>query len=163
MPLDPAAAAAVEVEVDGGDGGAPAAQAVAALARAVLAQLEVPPPCALGVSFVSAPRMRELNASHRGRDAVTDVLSFPIDGLDPLPEGLERQLGDVVICPAQVARQAAESGVEPGLELTTMLVHGLLHLVGHDHERDAGEMLALQDALVARLERLRLPATEPAA
>jgi probable rRNA maturation factor len=70
------------------------------------------------------------------------VLAFPVDGPDVLAgwpaDGPPPELGDVVICP-----QAAE---EP---LTTLAVHGLLHLLGYDHETDDGEMLALQDRLVA--------------
>jgi probable rRNA maturation factor len=77
------------------------------------------------------------------------VLSFPIDEDDDLPVGLPRMLGDVVVCPAQVARQADEASVPPGHELATMAVHGTLHLLGFDHERDAGEMLERQDALMA--------------
>ena len=98
--------------------------------------------------------MRALNAEHRAIDEVTDVLSFPLDGLDELPPGLERQLGDVVICLAQAERQAAEAGVEPLAEVRTLVVHGLLHLLGHDHESDAGEMLARQDELNAALPLL---------
>jgi probable rRNA maturation factor len=87
----------------------------------------------LAVEFVAPDRMRELNREHRGRDAATDVLSFPIDGEVPAAAGAgPLELGDVVICP----------------ELTTdvreAVVHGALHLTGMDHERDNGEMLALQ-------------------
>ena len=105
----------------------------------------------LAVLLVDEPEMQALNREHRGRDAVTDVLSFPIDVDDELPEGLPRLLGDVVVCPAQARRQAAEGGVTGGRELTTLLVHGTLHLLGYDHEADAGEMLARQDDLVDRL------------
>ena len=104
--------------------------------------------------------MRALNAEHRGLDEVTDVLAFPLDGLDELPPGLERQLGDVVVCFAQAARQAAEAGVETLAEVRTLVVHGLLHLLGHDHESDAGEMLARQDELSAVLPRSVTPASQ---
>ena len=98
----------------------------------------------LGLMVVDAERMASINAEHRGKPTPTDVLSFPVDGPDlagwpddaPPPE-----LGDVVICPA-----AAD---EP---LVTLAVHGLLHLLGYDHESDDGEMLALQDRLVADQE-----------
>ncbi len=85
--------------------------------------------------------MAELNGRHRGRPGPTDVLSFPVDGedLDGWPdEGPPPELGDIVLCP--------DAAQEP---LTTLLVHGLLHLLGYDHESDDGEMLALQDRLVA--------------
>jgi probable rRNA maturation factor len=85
----------------------------------------------LAVEFVPPERIRELNREHRGRDAATDVLSFPVDGEGPAAAA-PLELGDVVICP----------------ELTTdvreAVVHGVLHLTGMDHENDDGEMLALQ-------------------
>jgi probable rRNA maturation factor len=90
----------------------------------------------LAVAFVDAERIAELNSEHRGKDGPTDVLSFPIDGADPDIAG-ERELGDVVICP------------EYTVDLEEAVVHGVLHLVGMDHETDTGEMLALQDQVVA--------------
>jgi probable rRNA maturation factor len=66
--------------------------------------------------------MRELKREHLGIDEATDVLSFPIDGRDPLPDGVPRQLGDVVLCPQVV-----------GDAWRRPLVHGLLHLLGYEH------------------------------
>ena len=85
----------------------------------------------VAVAFVGADEIAALNAEHRGKQGPTDVLSFPVDGDDPLALG-ERELGDVVICP------------EHTVDLTEAVVHGVLHLVGMDHETDEGEMLALQ-------------------
>jgi probable rRNA maturation factor len=79
----------------------------------------------LGVAFEPPERMRELKRDHLGIDEPTDVLSFPIDGRDPLPGGVPRQLGDVVICP-QVVGEAWRGP----------LVHGLLHLLGYEHGDD---------------------------
>ena len=124
------------------------------LALALLAAEGVGGPWALGIAFVDQSEMQALNAEHRGLDEVTDVLAFPLDGRDDLPPGLERQLGDVVVCTAQAVRQAGEAGVEPLEEMRTLVVHGLLHLLGHDHEADAGEMLARQDELRAVLPPL---------
>jgi probable rRNA maturation factor len=76
----------------------------------------------LGVAFATPSEMRELKARHLGIDEATDVLSFPVDVRDELPEGIPRQLGDVVLCPVVV-----------GEEWRRPLVHGLLHLVGYDH------------------------------
>jgi probable rRNA maturation factor len=76
----------------------------------------------LGIAFVGADEMRALKREHLGIDEATDVLSFPIDALDELPEGVPRQLGDVVICPEVV-----------GEEWRWPLVHGLLHLLGYEH------------------------------
>ena len=108
----------------------------------------------LAIELVGEPRIRELNAAHRGKDTATDVLSFPIDGAptigvaDPAgaigaetTDGVPRELGDVVICPEQTA------------DLYEAVVHGVLHLVGLDHECDDGEMLALQ-AEILRWEAL---------
>jgi probable rRNA maturation factor len=91
----------------------------------------------LAIAFVSAEEMRRLNAEHRGRDESTDVLSFPID--EGAPAAGPRELGDVIVCP-----ERAHDEVE-------VVVHGVLHLCGHDHERDHGEMLALQDRVMAEL------------
>jgi probable rRNA maturation factor len=76
----------------------------------------------LGIAFVGREEIRELKRDHLGIDEATDVLSFPIDGRDELPDGVPRQLGDAVLCP-QVTGEAWR----------TPLVHGLLHLLGYDH------------------------------
>jgi probable rRNA maturation factor len=93
----------------------------------------------LAIAFVREDQMRVLNREHRGRDAPTDVLSFPVDGAGPVTHG-PRELGDVVIC------REHTSDVEEAV------VHGVLHLCGYDHETDSGEMLELQDRIVAGLE-----------
>jgi probable rRNA maturation factor len=91
----------------------------------------------LAIEFVDAERMRELNRSHRGIDRPTDVLSFPVDGVGPAAG--PRELGDVVICREQTS------------DVVEAVVHGVLHLCGYDHETDSGEMLELQDRIVAGL------------
>jgi probable rRNA maturation factor len=92
----------------------------------------------LAIAFVDADEMQSLNRQHRDRDAPTDVLSFPVDGAGPAVAG-PRELGDVVIC-----REYTSDVVEA-------VVHGVLHLCGYDHETDSGEMLELQDRVVAEL------------
>ncbi len=90
------------------------------------------------VEFVTPARIAELNRLHRGKDGPTDVLSFPVDG----PGGAEpRELGDIVVCPPQTQ------------DLGEAIVHGMLHLLGMDHETDDGEMLALQGELLRRSAR----------
>jgi probable rRNA maturation factor len=84
----------------------------------------------LAVELVDEARIRELNREHRGKDAPTDVLAFPVDGTGPTAG--PRELGDVAICPEHCS------------DVTEAAVHGVLHLCGYDHEADAGEMLALQ-------------------
>ena len=86
----------------------------------------------LAVEIVDADRIQELNRDHRGKEEPTDVLSFPIDELGPAAG--PRELGDVAICPEYCV----------DMTLTETVVHGVLHLCGHDHETDDGEMLALQ-------------------
>jgi probable rRNA maturation factor len=91
----------------------------------------------LAVELVDAERIRGLNREHRGKDAATDVLAFPVDGAGPTAG--PRELGDVAICPEHCA------------DLTEAVVHGVLHLCGHDHEADDGEMLSTQARILARL------------
>jgi probable rRNA maturation factor len=90
----------------------------------------------LAVTFVGPDQIRDLNSKHRGKDAVTDVLSFPIDGADD-GFGDDREIGDVVICPAHTT------------DLREAVVHGVLHLVGMDHEVDDGEMLVVQKEILS--------------
>ena len=92
----------------------------------------------LAVALVAEAEIRQLNQRHRDRDRVTDVLSFPVDDHDPIGP---RELGDVVVCP------------ERADDLVEAVVHGVLHLCGYDHERDAGEMLALQEQVLESLRK----------
>ncbi len=111
----------IVVEVENRSGAEVDEDAAVELARRVLAAEEVEEG-ELGLSFVRADEMRTLKHEHLGIDEATDVLSFPLDGRDELPDGLPRALGDVVLCPEVVG----EAWRDP-------LVHGLLHLLGHDH------------------------------
>ena len=89
----------------------------------------------LGLAFVGPDEMRRLKRDHLGIDEPTDVLSFPIDGRDPVPEGVPRALGDVVLCPQVV-----------GDEWRWPLTHGLLHLLGYEHGE---EMTRREEELLA--------------
>ena len=108
------------------------------------------------VELVGERRIRALNAEHRGKDQVTDVLSFPLEdageGPGPAaaggPAGPPRLLGDVVVCARQTLRQARADSLPPALELAVLLVHGALHLLGYDHETDAGQMALRQAGLL---------------
>ena len=119
--------------------------------QAVLDDLGVDGPCSLSVCLVADDAIRALNREHRDLDEVTDVLSFPRRRPRSAASGMERELGDVVISIAQARRQAAEAGVTELEELTSLVVHGVLHLAGFDHETDAGEMFERQDRLLASL------------
>jgi probable rRNA maturation factor len=92
----------------------------------------------LSVELVDAERIQELNLEHRGVDAPTDVLAFPVDGAGPTVG--PRELGDVTVCPAYSA------------DVVEAAVHGTLHLCGMDHETDRGEMLALQARVMEGLQ-----------
>lgn len=136
-----------------GVGGAAVADIVdAVLAAEGVGEVEV------GVVLVDAFEMQEINREHRGKDEPTDVLSFPIDDDDAEDlGGVTRMLGDVVICVPVLVQQAADNDVAIGDELVDLLVHGVLHLLGYDHETDDGEMLARQDQIVASLAPIAWP------
>lgn len=132
----------VEVEIENHSGWRVDEPAAAAAVRSALAAEGVDSG-EVGLAFVDEPRIAELNAEHRGKPAATDVLSFPIDGRALIPEGVPRQLGDLVVCPAVASAE--------GTPIATLLVHGALHLVGYDHETDDGAMLARQNELLSEV------------
>jgi probable rRNA maturation factor len=118
----------VEVEVIGSDDPTLLRAAELALASAGIDEGHV------AIELVDSERIAELNGKHRGKAEPTDVLSFPVDEDRPVGAA-PRELGDVVICPEYTA------------DLPEAVIHGVLHLTGMDHERDEGEMLALQHEL----------------
>ena len=122
----------IEVEVENRSGAEVDEARVAALARRVL-EAEGVEAGELGIAFVAPEESRALKRDHLGIDEATDVLSFPLDGRQDVPEGLPRQLGDLVLCP-QVVGDAWQAP----------LVHGVLHLLGYDH---GPEMEAREAAL----------------
>jgi probable rRNA maturation factor len=111
----------IEVEVVNRSGREVDERAAAELARSVLGGEGVGS-AELGLAFVGPEESRSLKQEHLGIDEATDALAFPIDGLAARPEGMPRQLGDVVVCPEVV-----------GAEWRAPLIHALLHLVGYDH------------------------------
>jgi probable rRNA maturation factor len=120
----------ITIETSNRSGAAVAESDAEALARSVLASEGVEDG-ELGITFVSPDEIRALKQEHLGVEEVTDVLSFPLDARDELPEGVPRALGDVVLCPQVV-----------GEEWRGPLVHGLLHLLGYEHgaEMEAREL-----------------------
>jgi probable rRNA maturation factor len=120
----------VAVELENRSGAEVDEEAAVELAQRVLAAEGVDEG-ELGLSFVPPEESRALKQEHLGIDEATDVLSFPLDGRDELPDGLPRALGDLVICPQVVG----EAWRQP-------LVHGLLHLLGYDH----GEEMEAREA-----------------
>ena len=122
----------VEIDVSNRSGVDVDEDAAVSLAREVLAAEGVAQG-ELGLAFVPPDEIRGLKREHLGIDEATDVLSFPIDGKEPVPEGVPRALGDVVLCPQVV-----------GDAWRAPLVHGLLHLLGYDH---GAEMEAREEVL----------------
>lgn len=107
-------------------------------------------PVAVSVRMMGEDEMSGLNASYRGRSGATNVLSFPADEAD---ESGVRLLGDIAICTDVVAREAEEQKKPLSSHVAHMVVHGLLHLAGHDHEEEneAVEMERLETELLAML------------
>jgi probable rRNA maturation factor len=123
----------IEIEISNRSGMSVEDDAAMELAQRVLAAEGVADG-ELGISFVEPDDIRALKKEHLEIDEATDVLSFPLDGRDELPEGAPRALGDVVLCPEIV-----------GSEWRGPLVHGLLHLLGYDH----GEEMAAREQVYA--------------
>ena len=134
----------IEVQVENRSGIAVDEPAAVELVRSVLGAEGIDSG-EVGLTFVGPAESRAMKREHLGVDEATDALAFPIDGRDDLPDGLPRQLGDVVVCPQVCALEA--SSAEPttpggraatpaasrGDEWRTPLVHAVLHLVGYDH------------------------------
>jgi probable rRNA maturation factor len=121
----------IEVEVENRSGVEVDAESAVELVRRVLAAEGIDSG-ELGLAFVPPEESRALKREHLGVDEATDALAFPVDGLDQLPQGLPRQLGDVVVCPEVV-----------GAEWRAPIVHAVLHLVGYEH----GEAMEAREAL----------------
>ena len=102
------------------------------------------------VAFVSDRAMRELNRRWRGKAGTTDVLAFPAEQ-DEFEKAEGATLGDVIISVERAERQAVEHGLTLENEIEQLILHGLLHLCGYDHETDGGEMNALELRLRRRL------------
>jgi len=96
------------------------------------------------IAFVSDSKIRQLNRQFRGVDKTTDVLSFPIDD--------EGNLGDIAISVETAVRQAKENGLTLNGEIAQLILHGLLHLCGYDHESDNGEMNRVELRLRRKLK-----------
>jgi len=121
----------IEIEVDNRSGVEVDERGACELARRVLAAEGIDAG-ELGLVFVGPDESRSLKEEHLGIAEPTDALAFPIDGLDDLPAGVPRQLGDVVVCPQVV-----------GAEWRAPLVHAVLHLVGYEHGAEMEEREAL--------------------
>ncbi len=164
--------AADEQAAAAGGGGPVDLDRWATLARSVLADRNVKGDCEVSLLFVDEDAIAALNEQFLDRQGPTDVLAFPIEdepvpggrspdlggtgpGAEPDPDPLVL-LGDVVICPAVATKNAADHGVSRNDELALLVVHGLLHLLGMDHEveAEAERMEELERTLLARYHRV---------
>lgn len=119
------------------------------LAAFVLSMEDVPALTELSIALVDEDEMAQLNEQYRGIEGPTDVLSFGCDDPCPTPGDEPIMLGDVIIAPTVAERQAAELGHSVEHELDVLLVHGVLHLLGYDHEEDAdADVMAAREAAI---------------
>jgi probable rRNA maturation factor len=121
------------------------------LATFVLADQQVPEAMEVSLLFVDRDSIAELNAHHMDAEGPTDVLAFPMDLPGETRAGEPSILGDVVVCPEIAATQAPGHGTSPAAEMELLVVHGLLHLLGHDHAEpeERRRMFSLTDRLLA--------------
>jgi probable rRNA maturation factor len=98
----------------------------------------------IAILFTDDDEMREHNKTWRGQDKATNVLSFPAAAMGKLPDGVAAPLGDIVLAYETVMREAAEQSKLPLHHVTHLLVHGMLHLLGYDHESDS-EALTMEN------------------
>lgn len=143
----------LDILVEDGDWGAfePVEETIRAVADVVARRFDLTN-AEVAVALSSDERVRMLNRDYRGKDKPTNVLSFPI-GSAVLPAGSRRPLGDLVLAAETVAREAAAENKPPHHHLQHLVLHGLLHLLGYDHETEAEalEMEALEVELLAEL------------
>ena len=129
-------------------------RSLAALARRALAAEGVPTPAELSVVITDDETVQDLNRRYRAIDAPTDVLSFGPGSDDAFmtPPGSPHQVGEIVISYPEAARGAEEAGGAIDEELAHLLVHGILHLLGYDHEspEEGRAMRAREEALLGR-------------
>jgi probable rRNA maturation factor len=146
----------IAVEVDQEAWG-PAGTVVEVIRSAVEATLETAPGRrnrAVTIVLTGDDEAAALNHKHRGKAGATNVLSFPAPELRGLPPGEPQPLGDIVLAAGVVRREAAEQGIPLDLHLRHLVVHGTLHLLGHDHDTDenAEEMAAVEALVLKRLD-----------
>lgn len=133
--------------------GLPAAASFRRWLAAALAGHADPCPASLSIRLVDETEGRALNLDFRGRDYATNVLSFPGGSPEVLPPGLPIPLGDIALCAPVIANEAAAQGKPLRDHFAHLTIHGVLHLLGHDHQDDdsAATMEALETAILAGL------------
>ena len=105
----------------------------------------------VSIAIVDDEAMRNLNRKFRKKNKTTDVLTFPADDSDADPNAKGRPLGDIVISIDQARRQAADQKHSLATEIRYLILHGIIHALGYDHETDSGEMNALEVQVRAKV------------
>jgi probable rRNA maturation factor len=159
-------AASMSVEINNESGAPVDERSLAALARFALDRMGIHPLAELSVLLVDTEAMEHLHRQWMDEPGPTDVLAFPMDELRPSVDEADPEpglLGDVVLCPQVAARQAAAAGHTTEDELHLLCTHGILHLLGYDHDEPAREkeMFHRQAELLAAWHRHRWPAGGP--
>ena len=123
------------------------------LARTAVSAVLPDDDVAIGLLFTSDARIAEINGQWRGKASPTNVLSFPVPAATPVPAGEPRPLGDIVMAYGVISREALAQKKPLGHHVTHLIVHGVLHLLGYDHENDneAGAMEAREIMILAGL------------
>jgi probable rRNA maturation factor len=146
----------INVIIEGEFPGCPDASWVQGVVAQVLRVQDIGGDAEIGLVITGQEKVRELNRTYRGKDRPTDVLAFYMTGAGefvPPPDGV-KHLGEVVISYPQAALQAREQGHSVEKELRILIIHGVLHLLGYDHEetRQKKEMSACEQAILSEIE-----------
>jgi probable rRNA maturation factor len=143
--------AQIDVQLACDDEGIPHADVIAAWVRRAIGAATEAQNLEISIRVVAADEIRSLNRDYRGKDKTTNVLAFPAGPMSGLPAEVPQLLGDVVVCAAVVAGEAAAQGKAVQDHWAHMLVHGTLHLLGYDHQNDADarEMESLEARVLA--------------
>ena len=144
----------VDVQIASGAAGIPGSDAIRDWIRQTVDAADPGRDADVSVRIVDEDEMRALNRDYRQRDYATNVLAFPAGDAGFMPPGETPLLGDIVVCAGVVAREADEQAKPPQHHWCHMLVHGTLHLLGHDHDSDgcAEAMEALERRILAALD-----------
>jgi probable rRNA maturation factor len=143
----------VDVQVASEAAGIPASKAIRNWVECAVREADPGRDAEVSVRVVDEPEMRDLNREYRDQDKPTNVLAFPAGDESFVPPGERPLLGDIVVCASVVAREAEEQGKPLAHHWGHMLVHGTLHLLGHDHVStpQAAAMEALERRILAGL------------
>lgn len=147
-------AVSVDIQVASTVGNVPSETVMQSWVQEVINELSVAGECEVSIRVVDEEEGRELNKQYRDKDSATNVLSFPADDatIVNLPPDLPQLLGDIVICGPVVEREASDQHKAIESHWAHLLVHGTLHLLGHDHEKDvdAEAMEAIETRILAK-------------